>query len=363
MATAIPNMELANLVTQKLKEVTEERGRVTILVAGRTGVGKSTLINEVFQGQFAKTGQGRPVTKDTREITKEGVPLSIIDTRGMEMADFNTTLRELETRIKERNNLSDPKLHIHVAWVCIMEDSRRVEQAESDLVKVLAKHFPVAVVITKSRSDDGFKAEVQRLLPDAKNVVRVRALPEHFDDGHSLEPMGLVELVQLTNELVPEGQRNALAAAQKVDIGSKVARAHVALGTAATLAAGVGVAPIPFSDAALLVPIQIGALAKITSVFGLPLSTGFLTTLVSGAAGCTGATFVGRALVANALKLIPGAGSIAGGAISAVTAAMLTMALGEAYIAVLARLCKEKPVGEITETEIAEAFKRQLKAV
>lgn len=40
----------------------------------RTGVSKSTLIDSVFQGNFATTGQGRPVTQNTREIKKEGIP-------------------------------------------------------------------------------------------------------------------------------------------------------------------------------------------------------------------------------------------------------------------------------------------------
>jgi predicted GTPase len=52
----------------------KQRGRVNIVIAGRTGVGKSTLINSIFQGRMADTGQGRPVTKETREITKEGIP-------------------------------------------------------------------------------------------------------------------------------------------------------------------------------------------------------------------------------------------------------------------------------------------------
>lgn len=52
----------------------KQRGRVNIVIAGRIGVGKSTLINSIFQGRMADTGQGRPVTKETREITKEGIP-------------------------------------------------------------------------------------------------------------------------------------------------------------------------------------------------------------------------------------------------------------------------------------------------
>ena len=55
------------------------------------------------------------------------------------------------------------------------------------------------------------------LLPAAKNVIRVRAIPEVLDDGHTLPPMGLVELVNLTVELFPEGIKRAFVAAQKAD--------------------------------------------------------------------------------------------------------------------------------------------------
>ena len=355
-----PDVDFAKLIKKALEDVVRKRGKVNILIAGRTGVGKSTLINAVFQGNFAQTGQGRPVTKNVREITKDGIPLSIIDTRGLEMADFKATVEALEQEVKTRNSLGDPSSHVHVGWVCISEDSRRVEPGESSLAETLSRHFPVICVITKARSDNGFRSEVQQILPEVKNVVRVRALPEQLDDGHSLSPMGLVDLVRLTNELVPEGQRNALAAAQKVDIDGKRLRAHGLVAGAAAAAAAAGVSPIPFSDAVILVPIQIGLLAGITGVFGLPLSKGFLMTLVSSAAGCTAATFLGRTLVANLLKFIPGAGTVVGAAISATTAAAFTTALGEAYIAVLTKLCGQKDMSEITEDDITEAFKKEL---
>ena len=354
------DFNLGSLVQKALERAAKERGRITILIAGRTGVGKSTLINAVFQGNMATAGQGRPVTKEAREIKKDGIPISIIDTRGMELANFQQNLKELEAEISKRNGNSDPMEHIHIGWVCVSEDSRRVEEADTELVKTFAKHFPVIGVITKSRADNGFRAEAQRLLPEARNVVRVRAISEAHDDGHSLQPMGLLDLVRLTEELVPEGQRNAFAAAQKVDIQVKVNRAHGIVAGSAAAAAGFGAIPIPFADAALLVPLQISELAGITAVFGLPLNKGFLTTLVATAAGCTGATFAGRALVTNLLKFFPGVGSAAGGLIAGSTAAALTVALGEAFIAVLTQLCKEKPMGDITEIEIADAFKRKL---
>ncbi|EEO4788776.1 hypothetical protein GCV36_001699, partial [Salmonella enterica] len=75
-----------------------------IIVIGKTGVGKSSLINSVFRGDFARTGVGRPVTENIKVIKKEGVPLQIIDTQGLEVADYDKTRLKIENYINENNN-------------------------------------------------------------------------------------------------------------------------------------------------------------------------------------------------------------------------------------------------------------------
>ena len=354
-------MDFAAIAQKAMEEAMRERGQVNILIAGRTGVGKSTLINSVFQGKLADTGQGRPVTTSTREITKDGIPLSIWDTRGLELAAYRETIAELESLIISRSRESDAKRHIHVAWLCIHEDGRRVEKAEIELHKRLARHMPVIGVITKARADQGFKAEVQELLPETRNVVRVRALSEELDEGHILAPMGLEDLIELTSEVIPEGLQRALAAAQKVSLRKKKNVAHGIVASSATTAATAGASPIPFSDAAILIPIQIGMLAGISSSFGLKLSTAFLSTLIAAAAGGTGATVAGRAIVSNLLKFLPGAGTIAGGAISATTAAALTATLGEIYIATLVSLFSRADGETLSPEDVAREFKKRLR--
>lgn len=354
--------EFTELLSQKLEEALTRRGRVNILVAGKTGIGKSTLINAVFQGNLAETGDGRPVTQTTREIQKEGIPLSIFDTRGLEINTYQQTVEELESLIEERRKLNDPNQSIHIAWVCIMEESRRVEDAEIALVEMLDKHMPIVGVVTKSIADNGFRQKVQELLPKSRNVVRVLAKDIVLDGGYTIPSMGLENLVELTMTLVPEAHRDALAAAQRISLSHKLQRAHVVVAGAALTAGGAGAVPISFSDAIAIVPIQISMLAGISAVWGLPVSTAFLATLISGAITGSAASVVGRAAAGGLLKLIPGVGSVVGGAISASVASTLTTAFGEAYIATLYILTKDNPDRIPTVEEIRDEFLQQLQA-
>ena len=319
----------------EIEKAIRELGTCNVLIAGRTGVGKSTLINSTFHGRMAVTGHGRPVTKDARFISKESVPLGVWDTRGLEMADFEETLEELMRLVERRASDPDPRQHIHVAWLCVHEDGRRVQAAERNLCRTLAHQMPVMGVITKARSDEGFRAEVQRLLPEAVNVVRVRAISETLDDGHTLQPMGLEDLVEATMLLLPEGIRQAFSAAQRVSVRHKRQQARLAVISSAGAAAGAAATPIPFSDAVVLVPIQVAMLARVSVLYGLDVSRTFVTGLVTATIGPTGATVGGRAIAANLLKLLPGAGTVVGGLVSATTAVAVTTALGEMYIAAL----------------------------
>lgn len=67
------NEQIQDLLRKTIEMAIKERGHINIVIAGHTGVGKSTLINAVFQGNMATTGQGKPVTKNAIEITKGAV--------------------------------------------------------------------------------------------------------------------------------------------------------------------------------------------------------------------------------------------------------------------------------------------------
>lgn len=363
-SVTIDTIKLADIIKSAYEKALAERGHVNVLVVGKTGTGKSTLVNTVFNDRIAETGQGRPVTQHMRRYTKEGSPVSIYDTKGLEVADYKQILGDLKDKIREINRSKRPEDHVHVAWLCIAEGTRRAEEAEIELAKVLDElSVPALVVITTAVSDQGFRAEIRDIFHTASNVIRVNSEPFVMDEGVIIPVKGVDVLVDATLEVVPKGQKNAFVAAQKIKIDHKVTRSRAAVASAAALAMTAGAAPIPFADAVAIVPIQVGMIAGISAIFGLDLTTGFLTTLVTSSLGATGSTLGGRALVGGLLKLIPGAGSLLGGTISAGVAATLTTAVGEAYIAVLKSLVAENPDRPLTAEEIASALKEKLKGV
>lgn len=127
-----------------------------------------------------------------------------------------------------------------------------------------------------------------------------------------------------------------------------------------------GAIPIPFADAPLLIGEQVAMMAAINAVFKMDISKDTLKSLATAAIGVGGATIAGKTIASNLLKLIPGAGSVAGGAISAATAGAITLALGKAYI----QVCKAIKMGKLNQSDLSQkagtealktAFKEQLK--
>lgn len=107
-------------------------------------------------------------------------------------------------------------------------------------------------------------------------------------------------------------------------------------------------------------------IAGITVIFGMDISKSFLTSFVSATIGGAGATVLGRTIVSNLLKMIPGIGTGVGGMISGGTAGLLTTALGEAYLLIMEMIYK----GEIKKEDIytdkgknimSKLFKEELK--
>ena len=76
-----------------------------ILLVGRSGVGKSTLINSFLKEEKAKTGLGKPITQEFDEyiVDRESLDTSIrlIDSKGIENNSFKESIDRIKSFISQ----------------------------------------------------------------------------------------------------------------------------------------------------------------------------------------------------------------------------------------------------------------------
>lgn len=101
-------------------------------------------------------------------------------------------------------------------------------------------------------------------------------------------------------------------------------KCHSTIHAASLSAAIIGCSPIPFSDAVLLVPVQMTMMARLHKTFGQSWSKSLGSSLSKELL----VVGFGRSVVGNIIKFVPGVGTVAGAAINGLVASTITETLG-----------------------------------
>ena len=105
-----------------IKEFLKDTKHINVILLGKTGVGKSSLINAPLQRNEADTGGFTPVTNEIKFYHEDH--LRLYDTIGIELSNERSATKILEEMKKliEDNEKKSPDWFIHCIWYCISGD-------------------------------------------------------------------------------------------------------------------------------------------------------------------------------------------------------------------------------------------------
>lgn len=335
---------------QEVQRAIAEIKEPNILLLGKTGVGKSSLVNRVFGDELARVSSVKPETEGFHVYKARHVPVRIIDSQGYEIVGEDNYRRMLNRYLDE--NFAEIDKQVHICWYCISVGAARVLPFDLLVLDMMRKRdIPVAVVLTQCDLDtaDGAGAAAMRAVIERESKGDVPCF-EVSNVAEVDKMLGqLPKLVDWSAAHIPDANlRLGFVAAQRVSLDQKSHAAEVRIRWYAASAAGVGATPIPVSDSLVLTGLQMKMSADIYTIYGFETSVGQgLRDLIQGKI----ASSVGKMLAGNLIKLVPGGGQIAGAAINATVASSVTYGMGRAVSAACRRACQAIWDGKYTELE------------
>lgn len=316
-----------------------------VLVIGNSGVGKSTLINAVLGDDLAVTGFGTAgTTKELSIYESEKIPFRVIDTVGFEPSLIKEmgAVNAVKKWSKNSAKTGREDTQINVIWFCIEGTSSKLfPKTIKNLSRATAMwpSVPIIVVITKSYSvperDRNIEmvynafATQKRYSKNLRKVIPVVASTYMLNENAYAAPEGITELIDATNNLLPEGVKAAETDIAVFKLNRKRALAHSIVAVATAGGVAVGAVPIPFSDALILGHAELAEVNALARIYGInkdEKAKKFLNSIIE-----VGTVSLAAKAVINALKAIPGI-NIGASVLNAIIAGSIVAALGEGSI-------------------------------
>lgn len=345
----------------KIKELIADSRPPRIVILGRRGAGKSSIVNAIFKDRVAKVGSvlsetGKP---EWHDYSNEKGTLHILDTRGLgdrtkpESANFSESIDEIKEEIK-------PLCPDAILFLCkakevdahIVEDVKSVIALQQYIASVHDYEIPVAGLVTQVDELDPKRIEPpyedpkkQKNINDAVKalsgafsnspiellkVIPVSAYAE-YDNGSIVYDncWNIESLIEYLMEHLPNSAQLQMA---RLSLLKKTQRkfARTILHSTAVICGGLAATPIPVADLIPITTAQIGMIMGVAYISGRELSKKTAKEFLVAMGMNVGAGFALREGARALIKYVfPGGGLL----VSAGIAYAGTWGVGEAAIA------------------------------
>jgi len=353
-----------------LRMVLLEKRPPALVLVGRRGAGKSSVVNALFGAKVAELGHVTAQTGKGRWYRYErgGGAMSILDTRGVQEGSVPAEADVAKTALESiaiELRAQAPDVVVFVAKASevdaaidadldalehVYDEIRRAHRLEPPLIAVVthcdllepkatrlhaAAQEPEAEVDEKKRHVAAAEQALARKI-DAREKLRPRLVAtlgtsvymSWKSDGalRSDERWRVDDLAVTLFRHLPDASRAELARATQVRVIQEDLASSLTQATAA-VCAGVGAAPIPFADAIPLTALQTGLVAGIAWIGGRSADRKGTAEFIGSLSANLGLALGLREGFRQLMKIIaPGGGSI----VSATIAFTGTMAIGAA---------------------------------
>lgn len=290
-----------------------------VFVCGATGVGKSSLIYDMFGIGTEIGNSGKSTTRGVNWYESEKI--DVWDTEGYEIGDdrqqfyYDKIIGFVESTSK-----------VDEVWYCISAGEGKIFDVDTKVIKeMMSINIPVLIILTKvDLTSEEELLELKKVIEEELLGVSIctystECVPEEYVQKE--------EIYEWSIDNLPVETRAAFVNSANVDdvIKENTVKNHIVAkytAMAAAVVTGTSIVTVPFTDSVALIALQMKMTSDILQAYGL--DNGLALKIV----GAKGVSVVGKTLAGQIAGLIPWFGPAAKAAVNVTVATTITATLG-----------------------------------